>query len=314
MQKKYYFTALIFLLFFYLLRFPQEALEAVSFGLSLWYRSVLPVLFPFMILSGLMVRLQLTEWLPGWLLKPVCRLFRCSADGCFAILIGFLCGFPMGAKVTHDLRDQNRISEQEAAWLYGFVNNVSPAFLFSFLAYRQLGKPEYGIFFLACVSGSSLLYALMTRPAQNFPAQDRASHRPDLSVSFREIDACIQSAVTQTVHLGAYITVFSLLGTAANRIFPSKSLPGRFLAASLEITTGISFVVSWNLPLPLTVTLLGAVCAFGGFSAFAQTVSIASMDRKTALSYLKSRVIITLLAVSHATGILLFSLVCGFLF
>ena len=129
MRKKYGFAVLIVLLFFYLLRFPKESLESVSRGLALWYRSVLPVLFPFMILSGLTVRSGLIEQLPGWLIRPVCRLFRCSASGSFAIVIGFLCGFPMGAKVTHDLHAKHRISDQEAVFLYRFVNNVSPAFL-----------------------------------------------------------------------------------------------------------------------------------------------------------------------------------------
>ncbi len=304
MHKKYISAALIFLLFFYLLRFPEEALESVRRGLALWYRSVLPVLFPFMILSGLIVKSGLMEQLPSWFLNPVCRLFHCSAGGSFAILTGFLCGFPMGAKITHDLQSQHWISEQEAAFLYRFVNNVSPAFLLSFLAHGQLGRPESGIVFLFCVLGASLLYALAVRPEQNFARNQNVSPRTIAPLSFRDIDTCIQDAVTHTVHLGAYITVFSLLTTAAGRIFPIGSIPGKLLAGSLEITNGISSVIAWNLPWNLEMPVLCAVCAFGGFSSFAQTVSIASMDRKTACAYLKSRVVITLLAALLAIGIL----------
>ncbi len=311
MHKKYISATLIFLLFLYLLLFPEEALESASRGLALWYRSVLPVLFPFMILSGLTVKSGLIEQLPQRLLSPVCRLFHCSAGGSFAVLAGFLCGFPMGAKVTRDLQTQHRISEQEAAFLYGFVNNVSPAFLLSFLAHGQLGKPEYGVFFLFCVLGASLLYALAVRPDQSFSAGRKTWSHAAAPVSFRDIDACIQDAVANTVHLGAYITVFSLLTTAAGRVFPSGSIPGRILAASLEVTNGISSVIAWNLPWNVKMPVLCAVCAFGGFSSFAQTVSVASMDRKTAYAYLKSRVIITLLAALLATGSLFLGLTAG---
>ena len=53
----------------FLLLFPQTALEAASSGLVLWYRNLVPVLLPFLILSNLLIRLDIVSSL----LKYICE-------------------------------------------------------------------------------------------------------------------------------------------------------------------------------------------------------------------------------------------------
>ena len=312
MKKKYWIGIFVLALFFYLLMNPEDSLKAVQEGLSLWYRSVLPVLFPFLILSGLVTRLELTRQVPDELLIPICRLFHCSHQGSFAILSGFLCGFPMGAKMTRNLQSSRLITEEESCYLYGFVNNVSPAFLISFLAQEQLRRPEYKLFFLFCILGSAILWGLITRPGNrhfaNTENRDRTQGKKnrDTSDLFSDIDDCIQEGVIAAVKLGAYITIFSLLSSVSECLLPPSELLQAFAAGLLEITNGCTSVADLNLPLNIKLIWLCAICSFGGLSAFAQTVSIASMNRSAAFRYIKSRVAITLLASLLAFGILFF--------
>lgn len=173
-------TVFLFPLFFlYLLICPQEALSSAREGLLLWYHSVLPALFPFMILCTATLRLGILDQALLHLYKPFHFVFGCSPYGDFAILTGFLCGFPMGAKITSDLKDQGKISDSEALWLMGFVNNLSPAFLLSYLAYDQMQQPNIRWLFLGNILGSSLLYGLVSSrralpPAASLPGT--ASH------------------------------------------------------------------------------------------------------------------------------------------
>ena len=105
-EMKKLFGCLLFLLL-YLLLFPARALSDARAGLLLWYRSVLPVLFPFMLVCSILIRLDLLKRALPFLARPFHRLFGCSQYGAFAILGGFLCGFPMGAKITRDLQSQS---------------------------------------------------------------------------------------------------------------------------------------------------------------------------------------------------------------
>lgn len=73
------------------------SLAYAALGLELWYEKMVPVLLPFMILSGTLIRMGLVNSL----IRPVQplfeKIFRLSRPGTYVILMGFLCGFPMGS-------------------------------------------------------------------------------------------------------------------------------------------------------------------------------------------------------------------------
>lgn len=99
----------IILFFLIMLLCPQEVFFGASKGLLLWFQTVLPTLLPFMILSGLLISTNSIVYLDRIFGPLFCRLFRTSENASFAIIAGFLCGYPMGAKVTADLLRQEQI-------------------------------------------------------------------------------------------------------------------------------------------------------------------------------------------------------------
>ena len=123
----------IILFFLIMLLCPQEVFFGASKGLLLWFQTVLPTLLPFMILSGLLISTNSIVYLDRIFGPLFCRLFRTSENASFAIIAGFLCGYPMGAKVTADLLRQERISKAEGQYLLSFCNNTSPMFIISYI-------------------------------------------------------------------------------------------------------------------------------------------------------------------------------------
>ena len=51
----------------------------------------------------------------------------------YALLLGLLCGYPMGTKITSDLYGCGRISRREAEYLLTFTNHASPVFIYTYL-------------------------------------------------------------------------------------------------------------------------------------------------------------------------------------
>lgn len=326
----------LLLLFFYLLICPAAALQSTRDGLLLWYHSVLPVLFPFMLLSGLLLKFNFLKHLPAFFAVPFQKLFGISQNGAFAVLTGFFCGFPMGAKITCDLHAEKKISAAEARFLYGFVNNLSPAFLISYLAADQLACPQYRGLFLFTILGAAALYGLLTSvsfrrgkaaaenrtdagtdyatagrhgAAEADASTDSAAtgsrraaeaHAAQRSVSdtFACIDGCIYSSVRSTVKLGVYITIFKIISDAFLSFAPLGNPLALLLGASIEVTGGIHLLADAPLSFHMKLILIDALCAFGGFSALAQTVSIAAFDKNALFYYIKSRVMITLLSIA----------------
>ena len=120
-------------LLFFLLLHPDEGLLGARDGLTLWLNVMLPTLLPFLIFTGILLKSgNLTKLLnPFSLLWKKC--FGLSPAGAYVLILGFLCGYPMGAKIAHDLYINDQISKKEGEYLLSFSCNASPAFVVSYL-------------------------------------------------------------------------------------------------------------------------------------------------------------------------------------
>ena len=111
---------LFFLSFVLMLFFSEDSVQLAADGLSVWFQTMIPALFPFMLLSCLLVRQQMTEKLSFFLSPLLCPLLRISPQGVYCVLTGFLCGFPMGARNIAELYRRKEFSRKEAQYLLGF--------------------------------------------------------------------------------------------------------------------------------------------------------------------------------------------------
>ncbi len=109
--KKLFLLLLFFILFIALIGYPALCLSYATDGLERWFHNMIPTLLPFMILSSLLIKLNLHTYfirIFSILLKPI---FRMSDHCIYGMIIGFFCGFPLGAKTCVLLYEDNHISK-----------------------------------------------------------------------------------------------------------------------------------------------------------------------------------------------------------
>lgn len=280
-MKKYVYAVTITAIFLFLLLFPQQAVEAASNGLLLWFHTIIPTLLPFIILSSLLIKLNAIPYLTSFIFPLFHKLFGLSKNGCYAVLIGFLCGYPMGAKITADLLREEKISALEAQFLLSFCNNVSPMFSLSFIIQTSLKCPEKTIPVLCILYLPPFLYAFCRRRLF-FPCEtsfegkqnEPAAKNQLKSISFSVIDSSIMNGFATVTKLGGYIILFSII----SMIILTIPLQGSYLKYALisltEITCGTQTVCQSNLPEKLKFLFVLAGSSFGGFSSAAQTNSM----------------------------------------
>ncbi len=286
------FTALSLYLIFLLLRYPALSLDYASTGLMLWFRKMIPTLLPFMILSGIMIRMNLTEKFVSFAHPLLYRLYRTSPNGSYTILMGLLCGFPMGARIIGELYQDGKLDRQESNSLLAFCNNIGPIYFLSFVVPSLAIKKPLVPF---CIMyGIPLLYGIVIM--RIVPAVRRTAQRsiqkavgkkerlnPACAPGFQEpslrhrssgtpllaaIDSSVISGLIGIAKLGGYMVFFNLL----NIVFvPFRNLNQTFLClynCLLEITSGIDRGSHY---LFLTILIL---LPFGGLSCIAQTYSM----------------------------------------
>src|SRR5690625_4770752 len=117
-----------------LISFPDQALNASVRGLNMWLEVVFPSLLPFFILAELFIAFGVVHFF-GTILEPLMRpIFNVPGTGSFALIIGLASGYPVGAKITVRLRENNDLTQIEAERLISFTNAASPLFIFGAIA------------------------------------------------------------------------------------------------------------------------------------------------------------------------------------
>ena len=276
---------LLFILFFALiLCFPTQSLSLAANGLQLWFQCMVPALFPFMVLSGILVRQGLASKMVGFLSPLFCRLYKISPNGVYCMLIGFLCGFPMGARTVSEFYERGELSKREAEMLLAYCNNIGPVYYISFLlptiglAGSKLPVYLFGMYGIPLCYGLILRYSGFLLPHEN--AGTRSLIPPASESIFLSLDQAMQSAINGITALGGYMMLFSMcnLLPEAISIILKNPLPPVLqgcLSCLFEITTGVGKLGD---RMPLFVLIL---LPLGGLSCIAQTKS---MLKNTGLS------------------------------
>ncbi len=142
----------------------KTALSLATLGLTLWFENMVPTLLPFMLLSGILTGLGLQYYLCRPFRGIFGRLFHTTENGAYCIMMGFLCGFPMGAFCVADLFQKGQLSRKESARLIPFCNNIGPVYFYSFaIPLLGLEAPPGRVYPLLTFGmyGIPLLYGLL---------------------------------------------------------------------------------------------------------------------------------------------------------
>ncbi len=288
----------LILAFLMLLSNPEITVLGAKTGLNLWLNSVVPSLLPFLIFSNLLFEADAVSYLTA-LLSPLCRLlFGASKDGSFAIISGFLCGFPMGSKSCLELVKRQKIKKEEAAYLVSFCNNASPAFVVSFLCHgiffgeKGLLFPILFSFYMAPLLTGILFRFLFFRKHENLfiPPVPTFLHKATPIFQFQSFDHAIMNSFQTIVRLGGYITFFAVLSSF---IQSAKFLPiplRLFFTAFIELTTGASLLGKMKVSLKLRVIAVCACISFGSLSGFAQSYTLLKEGEISARYYLAGKI------------------------
>ena len=214
---------------------PDACAQALREGLALCGGPLLLSLFPFLIVSTLLIQCPAADVL-GLPFCPAARLIgvRAPAAG-RVLLIGSLGGFAPAASAAAGAVRSGQLTAREADALLPACVCSGPSFVILTVGRSMLGSAELGVLlFLAQVMAGYLCAALLARLGPPL-----ASKRSEVKLSEARVlrlDSIIAQAAQTYVKLCAFVLFFRMLAAGAGEVLPSGA--GVFCAMLLEVCSG----------------------------------------------------------------------------
>lgn len=127
--KKNIIPAIFCLFTICLVVFSKQNLVATKTGLALWFNSVVPSLLPFFIATELLSYTNIVSKIGKLLNKIMKPIFNVPGTGAYAFVMGVISGYPVGAKIVTNFREQGICSKAQCERLLAFTNNSGPLFI-----------------------------------------------------------------------------------------------------------------------------------------------------------------------------------------
>lgn len=302
MKKKLPTVIMICLLLtmvFFMITLSQEVIESVGFSISIWKDNLFPTLFPFFVVSNLLMNYGFVDMMGVVFRYPMQKYFHLPGECGFVLAASLFSGFPSGAKYTSDLVQKKIITTQQAERLLTFTHYSNPLFILGMIGNVLLHHKVVGVFILIAHVVSGLLVGFLWnyRYFSTFSiSHDKQEHQSQKTFGEYLTTSIFDSLNTMFLLLGI-VTMFLIVTTIINHIFTLPPLFQVFLSGILEMTQGVKLASSLCYPEIIKVLLMTGIISFGGFSVHAQVLSIISSQKIKYKSFLLARIFHALLAV-----------------
>lgn len=284
--------------FFLVLLFTHAdlAMDGVRRGLSLCTETLFPSLFPFLVLSELLVAMHAGEILSRLFSRPVSRLFGLSGNAAAALLLGSLCGFPTAMTTATALYRNGEIGKKEMERLMLFANNPSSGFLIGAVGEALFGNRHAGVMLYGITLFSSLLIGVFLRIFFGIAGEKNSNiplyvQRKSLSPS--DFTGSVKRGFSTMLQVCAFLLFFSAVIGCLSALPSFAALPPIFralFAGSLEMTSGISLSAS-SLSPEIAYLLTAFLTGFAGLSVCLQLFSVTEGTELRILPYLAAKTV-----------------------
>ncbi len=261
-----------------LLLWSQPVSAAVHQSVTVCTRVLLPALFPFLVLSNLLIGSGALQRF-SVRLEPLTRTLF-DLPGCFSapILLGAVGGYPVGAKTVVALYRAGGCTREDALQALTFCNNGGPAFFIGALGAGLLHDTALGVRLYLIHLLAALLIGML------YPRNKRTVKQIDCTVDSGGNPKPLSlflGAVTDGfgafLNLCAFVLLFSVLICLLRQLpgfsFLPQGLQG-LLCGLLELTSGAGLLCAASLPESILCAALSFLSGWGGLSVQLQSLSL----------------------------------------
>ena len=311
MKKKIISIFSMFILIFIgieILTQSSDIIKTVTFSFSVWLNNIFPSLFPFFVLSEILINFGFIEFV-GELFKPLMhKLFKVKGEGAFVFIMSMISGFPSNAKYVKELHTGGIIDENEASKILMFTHFSNPLFILGSISLMFLNNKEVGLLILIChYLGNFIIGFLFRNYYPSTYRKEKVSIKKAITNMHNKrinnnqklgsiITNSLLNAINTLLLILGIVTMFLCLTTIIDNNINLNNYNQSILNGFIEMTQGLKYVGLLNIPLKLKTIISTLIISLGGFSVHMQLISIISDTKIKYLPFLTARVLHALIS------------------
>ncbi len=284
-------------------------------GIKLWLAFVVPSLFPYFFITSILSSLSITSKISK-LFSPLTRkVFNVNGAVGYAFFMSLLSGYPVGAKIVCDLKENGVISESESIRASAFCSTSSPMFLIGSVGSFMFNNIRLGLILFF----SHLLSAICIGIIFSFYKRNDKP-KTEFSLQSQKVDNVLYesaySSVISILLVGAIITAFYILSNLLfslnllnpiiyllSMLFKDFNVAKGLVFGLFECTQGLKVLSGLGLS---CLPHCAFICGFSGISIIMQSLAYLKKAKIKTAPFLLSKVLSAVLNLVFCLIICLF--------
>lgn len=256
----------VFISIICIFKMPDSITQGITDGMTICFNVILPSLFPFMIVSAYIIKSGALGFLYKLfypLTRFVLKLPLCTAS---VIIMGFIGGFPVGARMTTLLLESGQITENQAKRLLLFCINGGPAFVITAVGVKMLGSNKAGVIIFISLCIASLIIGFISSFFDDKKTTDKRIEN-SMQSPLVALSASVTDGVQSILSVCAWVVLFSGITECVKALSISDNTYWAMVSL-LEVTKGCTLLAG-----KMGIPVITAAIGFGGFCVHCQVFS-----------------------------------------
>lgn len=283
-------------------------MESALIGTKLFFRSVFPSLFPFLVICNIIICCGGINIYSKLLGNLICKPFKLPKQCSIVLIVSMLCGYPLGAKYSCKLYEENIIDIQTYEKLLNIASNASPLFIIGAVGTSMLGNVKLGYLillsnYISCILMGFILSIHTNKPTKIVYSRKNAAKEKEYDENIGKIaQISIEDSIKTSLIVCGFVTIFSVITHTFKNSILLNVILSKFIQTStvkkivessllglLEMTNGCSMISTISIDLSLKLVIISFLISFSGLSIIMQVYSFTYKHSISIMKYISRK-------------------------
>lgn len=275
MKTKYKNSIIIICSLFFLVNliiYRNLVFDTVGFSLNIWITSLLPALFPFFIVSDILINYDVIKYFPKVIRNSIKYLFNVSDNGLVIILLSMLSGFPSNARNIKNMYLDKKITKEEGEHLLYFTHFSNPMFILGTIP-LILNSNKISKYILISHYLANIILGICLRKYNRVNDSNTSNYKEDKHNFGLVLTTSIRKSLDSVLSILGTLTIFLIISTLLINFFNLDNTSSLLIKSILELTSGLKELGSYNLLDKYLLIISSCILSFGGLSVHMQVIN-----------------------------------------